>query len=536
MSQLLRQFLNTSVIYQFFSYQIFFLIDKLKGAPLILLVLFFVQTALLAQDYPPKREFRGVWVATVNNQDWPSSPGLTSEEQQQEFIDLVTFHKANGLNAVIVQVRSSADALYHSPHEPWSRWLTGKEGKAPDPAYDPLEFMIAECQRQQMEFHAWVSPFRAILNHQEGDISDEHIFFQHPDWVVPYGKHSYFDPGLPEVRAYVLNIVMDIVNRYDIDGLHLDNYFYPHRIDSLSFLDNLSFARNGENFEKVDDWRRDNINQFVQAVHDSIEAVKPQVRFGVSPFGVWRNQAKDPTGSDTYSLQTSYDDLYADVITWLKNGWIDYVAPQLYFGIGYEQADYEELLNWWVKNTYGKQLYIGHAVFKIGLPEDSLWNNPFQVANQITMNRRSFQVDGSIFFSSSTFMDNPLGINEQLRRNIYPYPALVPSMSWNRVGFPDSPQAVTIARNEQNVLIQWQQNVHQQVRYYIIYGAEGEEPPNISDPTSIVAKTYSPHLTFQEGEKKGAFRKTHTFVVTAINQNQDESTASQPVQVKMYSR
>nr|WKN40396.1 family 10 glycosylhydrolase [Tunicatimonas sp. TK19036] len=530
------QNLTYSVSYSLFFYTLN-ATRTIRGYLFFLLILGFshISSPTLSQNYPPKREFRGVWVASVNNTDWPSSPGLTSEEQQQEFSDLLTFQKANGMNAVIVQIRPNADALYRSSYEPWSRWLTGKEGKAPDPEYDPLEFMITECRRQQMEFHAWINPFRAIYNNQEGDISDEHVFFQHPDWVIPYGEHSYFDPGLPEVREYVLKIVMDVVNRYDIDGLHFDNSFYPSQIDSVAFLDDLSFTRYGENFDTLSDWRRNNINQFIQAVHDSIEAVKPQVRLGVSPSGVWRNQAKDPQGSDTQTSQTSYDDFYVDVLTWLKNGWIDYVAPQLYFSIGSEQADYRILLDWWVKNTYGKELYIGHAAYKIGLPEDSLWNDPWQITDQIELNRQSFQVDGSIFFSASSFLENPLSINSRLGGDIYQYPALVPSMAWNRMEVPDPPQSVSIARNKNQVLLQWQHNAHQNVRYYVVYGAEGEEAPNISDPTTIIAKTYFPNLTFMEGSVKGVFRKPHTFVVTAVNRNHDESLVSEPVQVQLLS-
>lgn len=512
----------------------FFKLSLIKVTHIAVTLLFVFSTVAFAQDHPPKREFRGIWVTSVDNVDWPSSPSLTTEEQQQEFIDLIKFHKENGINAVIVQVRPSADALYRSSYEPWSRWLTGMEGKAPDPLYDPLEFMITECRRQQMEFHAWINPFRAIFNHQEEDISDEHIFFEHPEWVVPYGKHSYFDPGLPEVRKYILNVVMDVVNRYDIDGIHFDDYFYPYRIDSLDFLDNMSFSRHGESFETIDDWRRDNINQFVRSVYDSIQAVKPQVRFGISPFGVWRNRSADPLGSDTQALQTSYDDLYADVITWLKNGWVDYIAPQLYFGIGYELADYQELLSWWVKNTYGRQLYIGHAAYKVGQPEDSLWGNPLQIANQIELNRRSFQVDGSIFFSSESLKTNPMGINDQLKRDIFQYPALVPAMSWQQEGTPDSPQNPVIARNRSQVLLQWDQNVHQNVCYYVIYGTEGDEPPNISDPTTIIAKTFSPHLSFTEAKDSGLFRKLHTFVITAVNRNHDESIPSQPVQIRLF--
>ncbi len=514
----------------------------------------FFYITVCAQDYPPKREFRGVWVATVGNIDWPSSTSLTTIEQQQEFQKLVAFHKANGMNALIVQIRPSADALYLSSYEPWSRWLTGQEGKSPDPFYDPLEFMIQECRRQQMEFHAWMNPFRAIFNHEKGDISDQHIFFDNPEWIIPYGQHSYFDPGLPQVRKYILNVVMDVVHRYDIDGIHFDDYFYPYRIDTLSFLDDLSFSRYGEGFVTIDDWRRDNINQFVQSVHDSIEVVKPNVRFGISPFGVWRNKSFDllsealptdlsvgaaslgglPPGSETRASQTSYDDLYADVITWLKNGWIDYVAPQLYFGIGFELADYQKLLNWWVKHTYGRQLYIGHAAYKVGRPEDSLWNDPFQIIDQITLNRQSFQVDGSIFFSARSFQSNPLGINNRLQKGVFQHEALVPVMPWHYKDVPAPPQNVVAARRRSSVLMQWEPFAHQEDGYYIIYGTQGKEPPNTSDPTTIIAKSYYPQLTFEEAARTGLFRKAYTFVITAVNRNHDESFPSQPVQIRLF--
>ncbi|WKN43241.1 glycoside hydrolase family 10 protein [Tunicatimonas pelagia] len=518
-----------------FRYIIFFyrvLFSSYSIASLIFLVT--VSLSGYSQNYPPKREFRGVWVATVGNIDWPSSTSLTTEEQQREFIELVAFHKANGMNALIVQIRPSADALYQSNYEPWSQWLTGVEGRSPNPIYDPLEFMIGECRRQQMEFHAWINPFRAIFNYLKGDISEQHIFFDHPEWVVPYGKHSYLDPGLPEVRQHVLNVVMDVVNRYDIDGVHFDDYFYPYRIDSLSFLDETSFIRYGEQFDTIADWRRDNVNQFIQSVHDSIEAVKPEIRFGISPFGVWRNAEDDPLGSDSRAAQTSYDDLYADVITWLKNGWIDYVAPQLYFGIGFELADYQKLLDWWVKNTYGRQLYIGHATYKIGLPEDSLWSNPYQIIDQISLNRKSFQVDGSVFFSARSFKENPLGINDHLRSGSFKYPALIPTMPWHRSKRPNPPQNLVIARKRSEVLMQWQPDIHQDVCYYVVYGAEGDEPPNISDPTTIIAKSYYPQLTFKEGAREGIFRKKHTFVVTTVNRNHDESVISLPVQIRLF--
>lgn len=491
---------------------------------------------LYAQNYPPKREFRGVWVATVANIDWPSSQGLTSEEQQEEFKKLVAFHKQNGMNALIVQVRPNADALYPSPYEPWSRWLTGKEGKAPDPFYDPLEFMIRECRSQQMELHAWFNPFRAVFGGDTTALDSGHIYFQHPEWIRFYGKHGYLDPGVPQARDFSLAVIMDVVNRYDIDGVHFDDYFYPYKVDSLVFPDSVSFAANKGETENVDDWRRQNINAFIQSVHDSIEAIKPEVKFGVSPFGVWRNQSVDPLGSDSQAGQTTYDDLYADVRLWLQNSWIDYVVPQIYFSIGYPPADYEKLLDWWSRNTYGKQLYIGQAAYKVDNNHDERWKDAGQIPRQIQMNRRNFQVDGSVYFSAKSFLKNPLKINDLLRTEYYRHPALIPPMSWNHSpekAMPAPPRQVKAARNGKDVLLQWEGNIHQEVRQYVIYLQPGDEIPNLSNAKAIIGTSYYPQFTFKE-KGTGIFRQKHTIVVTAVDGDMRESFASEPVQIRLF--
>ncbi|WKN31459.1 family 10 glycosylhydrolase [Porifericola rhodea] len=494
-----------------------------------------IPAVLIAQSYPPKREFRGVWVASVANIDWPSSQGLTPEEQRNEFKELVTFHKNNGLNALIVQVRPNADALYDSSYEPWSRWLTGKEGKAPEPYYDPLAFMIKECRQQGMEFHAWFNPYRAIFDFNKAEIdSVSHVFFDHPEWIVTYGKHAYLDPGIPGAREHVVNVIMDVVNRYEIDGVHFDDYFYPYKIDTLQFSDSTTFQRYNEGFGNIEDWRRNNINMLVKSVYDSIQSVKPHVKFGVSPFGVWRNQDVDPTGSDSKAGQTSYDDLYADVLTWLKNGWIDYVVPQIYFSIGYPPADYEKLLDWWSRNTYGRQLYIGQAAYKVNNNHDRSWLEPTQIGKQIDMNRRNFQVDGSIYFSARSFNKNPLGLADTLRRNHYRYPALIPQMSWLPKSELQPPLEVKAARDRHEVLVQWNEDIHQDVRYYIVYAEEGESEPNLSDSKTIIGRTYSPHLSFKE-KGRGLFRKKHTIVVTAVDRQHQESIPSRPIRLKLHS-
>ena len=282
-----------------------------KGFLALLLFAFYSSAA---QNKPPLREFRAAWIATIGNIDWPSKQGLDATVQQQEFISIVETLRANHMNAVIVQIRPSADALYQSPYENWSRYLSGKQGVAPSPYYDPLAFMIEECHKRCLEFHAWFNPYRALVDATKNPNTRDHVTKQHPEWFVNYGGKKYFDPGLPEVRAYFTKIVLDVVKRYDIDAVHFDDYFYPYRIGKLEFPDFNSYRMYGGNFAIKDDWRRDNVNRLIESLSKLIKKEKPYVKFGISPFGVWRNATKDPDGSLTNGGQTNYDDLFADVI------------------------------------------------------------------------------------------------------------------------------------------------------------------------------------------------------------------------------
>ncbi|MCK4992803.1 MAG: family 10 glycosylhydrolase, partial [Bacteroidales bacterium] len=289
----------------------------------------FVQ-ALSAQS--PKREFRGVWVATVANIDWPSEPGLSTYEQQHEILDIVDMHKKNGINAIILQVRPTADALYSSELEPWSGFLTGEQGKAPDPFYDPLEFWIREAHKRGMELHAWFNPYR--INVDTADfLSGSHIIHKHPEWLFSYGGRFYFSPANPGVWNFVREVVVDVVRRYDVDAIHFDDYFYPYRIENQEFPDSLDFARYGGKFypDRLEEWRRHNVDTIIAMLGAAIKEEKPWVKFGISPFGVWRNRSEDERGSETTAGTSNYDGLYADVLLWQQKGWIDYLMPQLYW-------------------------------------------------------------------------------------------------------------------------------------------------------------------------------------------------------------
>src|ERR1044071_1815321 len=277
---------------------------------LLLLSLFFCHLVSYAQ--PPKRELRAAWIATVSNIDWPSKPGLPSQQQQQEFIRRLDELRSVGCNAVIVQVRPVSDAFYQSATEPWSRFLTGKAGLPPAPFYDPLHFMITEAHKRNMEFHAWFNPYRVLTDSKKNPNPAGNVSRTHPEWLISYGGKTQLDPGIPEARDYVLDIIMDVVKRYDIDAVHLDDYFYPYRIAGQEFGDAKSYSRYKANFINKDDWRRSNVSTFISALHGRVRNVKPYIKIGVSPFGVWRNASKDPEGSATRGGQTNYDDLYAD--------------------------------------------------------------------------------------------------------------------------------------------------------------------------------------------------------------------------------
>jgi uncharacterized lipoprotein YddW (UPF0748 family) len=372
-------------------------------------------------------EFRAAWIATVTNIDWPTKGTTDPAKQREEYIRMLDMHKKNGLNAVIAQVRPAADAFYPSPFEPWSEWLTGKQGKPPVPYYDPLQFMINEAHQRGMEFHAWLNPYRAVFNVKTTVTDPNHITRTFPDWFLTYGDKKYFDPGNKNAQQFVVNIVRDLVKRYPVDGIHFDDYFYPYRIPGKEFPDQKSYKVFGVGMS-VDEWRRSNVDSIIRHLAIAIKSEKPWVKFGISPFGVWRNSDKDPRGSATKAGQTNYDDLYADILLWLKEGWIDYVAPQLYWEFGHSAAAFEVLLDWWSRNTYGKHCYIGLGIYRAG--SNSAWKDPNQLPRMIQAVRNTPNMHGVIYFSSKSFEKNPNGWNDSLRNNYYRSPATIPSMEW----------------------------------------------------------------------------------------------------------
>ncbi len=388
----------------------------------------FISLLLFTQ---PKYEFRGVWIASVDNIDWPLKGMLNVDSQKNEYIRQLDMHKANGMNAVIVQVRPAADAFYPSPYEPWSQWLTGTQGKPPVPFYDPLQFMIEEAKKRGFAFHAWLNPYRADFKIGASSIGPSHITKLHPEWFLEYGDKKYFDPANKDAQQFFVNVVRDIVNRYDIDAIHIDDYFYPYRITGKEFPDSISYLNSKSKLNK-EDWRRSNVDTIIKAISIVIKREKGYVQFGISPFSVWRNKEKDSRGSDSKAGQTNYDDLYADILLWLKEKWIDYVAPQLYLEIGHDKIDYVKLLDWWSKNSFGRHLYIGHGIYRASgtSPTNAAWRKPDELPNQIKRLRQYSNVQGSIYFSSKSFNNNPNGWCDSLKNNYYKNPTQVPPMEW----------------------------------------------------------------------------------------------------------
>ncbi len=351
------------------------------------------------------KEFRAVWVATVSNLDWPSKTGLSVEEQKQEFLDLLDNVQRWNMNAIIVQVKPSSDAFYKSKLSPWSKYLTGKQGV--DPGYDPLAFIIKEAHKRNIEVHAWFNPFRLSAGSASwSNLSSDNIAYKHSDWVVRYAEQLYLNPGIPEVSDYVVESIMEVVKNYNIDGIHLDDYFYPYKVGNQEYPDGKEYARYGSAFDSKADWRRNNVNMFVKKLHDEIKTEKKDIDFGISPFGVWRNESSDIRGSKTKALQ-NYDDLYADILSWMENGWIDYVAPQLYWQRGHSAADYSTLVEWW--NNAAKEtktrLYIGLAAYRV-----NEWKQSDELIQQVNYNRNFPEVKGNIFFSYKSLLTNPRGV------------------------------------------------------------------------------------------------------------------------------
>jgi uncharacterized lipoprotein YddW (UPF0748 family) len=382
--------------------------------------------ANLAPDVPPptKREFRAAWVATVDNIDWPSKRGLPVETQKKELLTIIQTAASVNLNALILQVRPSCDALYPSKLEPWSEYLTGRQGLAPSPLWDPLQFAIEECHARGIELHAWLNPYRAWHPAATGSPAPNFIGKVHPELTKKYGKYQWLDPGEPAVQDHSFAVFMDLVNRYDLDGLHIDDYFYPYPEQSIDFPDATSYAAHGAGLNRAD-WRRQNVNRFVERVYKGIKASKPWVKFGISPFGIYRPGVPEgiKAGIDQYA------ELYADCKKWLNEGWCDYFTPQLYWPIGQRAQSYPVLLDYWVKqNKMGRHIWPGNFTSKLG-ENNPVWSAQ-EVIDQIAATRTTIGAGGNVHFSMKALTLNYKDIMTRLKSGPYAAKAFVPPSRW----------------------------------------------------------------------------------------------------------
>ncbi|MBE9373467.1 family 10 glycosylhydrolase [Saccharopolyspora sp. HNM0983] len=358
----------------------------------------------------PTARMRGMWIASVHNTDWPAPSDDSVHEQREHYRRLLNEAADSGLNSVFVQVRPTADAFWPSPHEPWSQWLTGEQGR--DPGYDPLRFLVEETHRRGMQFHAWFNPFRISTGDDPAQLVPEHPARQHPEWTFRYGGELYYDPGVPQVREFVTDAITHAVQNYDVDGVHLDDYFYPYPVEGAELPDRDTFARYGDGFDSIEQWRRSNVDRFVADLDARVHRSAPEAEFGVSPFGIWRNADSDPAGSPTSGME-SYSDQYADTRKWVRRGWVDYIAPQLYWPLGHADADYAALVPWWSRTVSGTDvdLYIGQAAHRVGDPG---WTDPGELSAHLTLNRDHPPVSGDVFFSATSLTTNAREAFERL--------------------------------------------------------------------------------------------------------------------------
>ena len=464
-----------------------------------------------------KREFRGAWIQCVNGQ----FKGIGTETMQRTLTYQLNELQKDGCNAIIFQVRPECDALYESDLEPWSYYLTGVQGEKPNPYWDPLQWMIDECHRRGMELHAWINPYRAKTKSPHQNAAN-HVIVRHPEWTFDYDGLTLLNPAYKECRDYICDVVKDIVERYDVDGLHIDDYFYPYPVAGVEIPDEAQYRAAPNGMKNRDDWRRYNVNMFIQQVYETIHATKPWVKFGVSPFGIYRNQKSDPNGSKTNGLQ-NYDQLYADVLLWDANGWMDYCVPQLYWEIGNKAADYDELIHWWNRHLTRTPLYIGEDVERTVKYPDLTNKSQHQLAAKMALHAELPRIQGTVLWYAKAAVDNVGNYGTLLRNNYWRMPALQPLMPNIDKKAPKAPRKLKAVRMDdgEHVLF-WMppkgKGWQDEAASYVVYRFEKGEPINIDDPSKIVKVTTDCLYMIPAGQS-GRF----TYVVTALDRMQNES-------------
>ena len=483
-------------------------------------VLVSLLTATVAAQQPqnPKREFRGAWIQAVNGQ-WQ---GIGRDAMQAELTRELNILQADGINAILFQVRVEGDALYASELEPWSRYLTGQQGTPPSPYWDPLEWMVEQCHARGMEIHAWINPYRAKTKGTTA-LAVSHYAVQHPDRCFLYDNLLLFDPGRPENRAFICRVAADIVHRYDVDGLHIDDYFYPYPVAGVAIPDDASYAAYGQGKNRGD-WRRENVNTFIRELRDAVRAEKPWIKFGVSPFGIYRNQRSWAQGSATNGLQ-NYDDLYADVLKWIDEGLIDYNIPQIYWEIGNKAADYDTLIRWWSQYAGKRPLYIGQDVERTVSKPDLSNPSQNQMGTKMALQRGLPGIYGSCQWYARAVADDKGGYGTMLRTFYHRTPALQPLMPWIDQKAPGKPRRVKPVWTSDGYILFWQapkaKTVMDEAHMYAVYRFAKGEKVKIDDGAHLIAVMPNTFLKlpYEDGKQKW------TYVVTALDRLQNESKA-----------
>ncbi|MGH3716701.1 MAG: family 10 glycosylhydrolase [Micromonosporaceae bacterium] len=464
----------------------------------------------------PKRQLRAMWIASVVNIDWPSAKGLPVATQKSEYVAWLDLAKQRRFNAVVVQIRPTADAFWPSPYEPWSEWLSGTQGT--NPGYDPLAFLVAEAHKRNLEFHAWFNPYRVAMHTDRTRLAASHPVRAHPDWAFAYGGKLYYNPGIPAVRAHVEDAMLDAVTKYDIDGVHFDDYFYPYPVSGQTIPDASTYAEYGAGFGNIHDWRRNNVNLLVQEMDSKIHAAKPWVRFGISPFGIWRNKSTDPLGSDTSGLQ-SYDAIYADSRKWVKQGWVDYINPQLYWYVGQAAADYAKLIPWWSDVVAGTnvQLYAGQAAYKVG--SGGAWDDPAELSRHLTLNRSHAGVKGDVYFSAKDVRADRLGSISRLAADHYTRPALI--APHNTGTAPAAPSITGATRTTSGIALTWSGS-GTGYAVWRVTGSGTSDPCAFADARNLIAAVRGTSYT----DTTAAAGTTYTYYLTALARTHHESALS----------
>lgn len=473
----------------------------------------------------PKREFRGAWLHVIGQTQWQNK----STEQAKAYID-DQFQKLQdaGCNAVIFQVRPTADAMYKSEIEPWTSWLTGKRGKAPSPEWDPMEYAIEQAHRRGMEFHAWLNPYRVTSNAKD-ILPASHLANKQPHRFVKFNGQTFFDPAYKENRDYICEVVKDIVSRYDVDAIHIDDYFYPYPANGKKFnADDASYWEFGNGMDR-NAWRRNNVDLLIEQLYTTIKSEKPWVRFGVSPFGIWRNKSSDPRGSNSSGLQ-NYDDLYADVLLWAKNGWVDYIAPQLYWTLDMKAAPSRHLAKWWNDNSEGVDLYIGQDVQRTMTNPDPKTGDKNELATKVKLSRDLPNVRGNVWWHGYWVTENLRGVADSLAMRHQATIALPPAYGDKSLA-PAPVSNLHIEKKGDDALITWQPPAQGKIEMetdairYVVYQFYPGEWVDLDNSEAIIALTPDTCISVNREDIHGC-----DIVVTSLDRMNRES---RPVTIKV---